>query len=153
MSTADPKREFAVEVVRRLQDEGFSRLVGGRLRPRLSDGPRPARITTSPPMLGPTPCAQLFGLRRTLAVGASFGVIVVVGSKKSGNVEVATFRTDGPYVEGRRPEHVVFSTPEEDAQRRDFTINGMFYDPIAETGLRLRRRGTGFRGRHRPRNW
>jgi len=59
-------------------------------------------------------------------------VIVVVGSKKSGNVEVATFRTDGPYVKGRRPGHVVFSTPEEDAQRRDFTINGMFYDPIAE---------------------
>ena len=80
----------------------------------------------------PEAVRELFGRRRTLAVGASFGVIVVVGSKKSGNIEVATFRTEGPYADGRRPEHVVFSTPEEDAQRRDFTINGMFYDPVAE---------------------
>ena len=80
----------------------------------------------------PETVRELFGRRRTLAVGASFGVIVVVGSKESGNVEVATFRTEGPYVDGRRPEHVVFSTVQEDAQRRDFTINGMFYDPIAE---------------------
>ena len=88
----------------------------------------------------PTAVRELFGRRRTLAVGASFGVIVVVGTKKSGNVEVATFRTEGPYADGRRPDHVDFSTPEEDAQRRDFTINGMFYDPIAEQGPRLRRR-------------
>ncbi len=80
----------------------------------------------------PDAVRDLFGRRRTLAVGASFGVIVVVGTKQSGNIEVATFRTEGPYADGRRPDHVDFSTPEEDAQRRDFTINGMFYDPIAE---------------------
>src|SRR5207302_1579919 len=43
-----------------------------------------------------------------------------------------SFRTEGPYLDGRRPEHVEFATPEEDARRRDFTINGMFYDPLAE---------------------
>lgn len=63
-------------------------------------------------------------------VGAHFGVVIV---KRHGVfVEIATFRTDGSYRDGRRPEQVRFSTPEEDAQRRDFTINGMFEVP--ETG-------------------
>jgi poly(A) polymerase len=57
-------------------------------------------------------------------------VIVVIGPRDIGHVEVATFRTEGPYHDGRRPANVAFCTPEEDAQRRDFTINGMFYDPI-----------------------
>lgn len=131
MSTADPKRDFAVEVVQRLHDEGFRALwAGGCVRDFLMGRvPKDYDVATD---ARPDTVRRLFGLRRTLAVGASFGVIVVVGSQKSGNVEVATFRTDGPYVKGRRPGHVVFSTPEEDAQRRDFTINGMFYDPIAE---------------------
>ena len=55
-------------------------------------------------------------------------------------VEVATFRSDGAYIDGRRPESVVFSSPELDAARRDFTINGMFFDPVAERADRLRRR-------------
>jgi poly(A) polymerase len=64
---------------------------------------------------------------RTYAVGAHFGVIVVV---KSGfNFEVATFRSDGAYLDHRHPVDVRFSSPEEDAKRRDFTINGMFFDP------------------------
>src|SRR6202030_1753221 len=67
---------------------------------------------------------------RTYAVGAHFGVIVVV--ENGAQFEVATFRSDDAYVDGRRPVAVHFSTPEEDAQRRDFTINGMFYDPMAE---------------------
>lgn len=75
---------------------------------------------------------SLFGSRRTIPVGASFGVIVVLGpTKAAGQIEVATFRSDGEYVDGRRPESVHFCRPEEDAQRRDFTINGMFFDPIA----------------------
>ena len=78
----------------------------------------------------PEEVREVFGKRRTLSVGESFGVIVVLGPKSAGQVEVATFRTDGCYVDGRRPESVVFSSPEEDAQRRDFTINGMFYDPL-----------------------
>src|SRR5690606_16981410 len=62
-----------------------------------------------------------------------FGVIIVLGpNRQSDQVEVATFRSDGNYLDGRHPESVRFSTPEEDAQRRDFTINGMFYDPLLE---------------------
>ena len=55
-------------------------------------------------------------------------------------VEVATFRSDGAYTDGRQPDAVVFSSPEEDAQRRDFTINGMFFDPVEGRADRLRRR-------------
>src|ERR1700757_839055 len=63
----------------------------------------------------------------TYAVGAKFGVVVVV--ENGMNFEVATFRSDDAYVDGRRPVAVRFSSPEEDARRRDFTINGMFFDP------------------------
>lgn len=64
---------------------------------------------------------------RTYAVGAHFGVIVVLENKFQ--FEVATFRSDGAYLDGRRPVEVHFATAEEDAARRDFTINGMFFDP------------------------
>ncbi len=64
---------------------------------------------------------------RTYAVGAHFGVIVVLENDLQ--FEVATFRADGAYLDGRHPAEVHFSSPEEDARRRDFTINGMFYDP------------------------
>ena len=63
----------------------------------------------------------------TYAVGAHFGVVVVVES--GFNFEVATFRSDGAYLDHRHPVEVRFSSPEEDAKRRDFTINGMFFDP------------------------
>ena len=65
--------------------------------------------------------------RRTYAVGAHFGVIVVL--EGDWQFEVATFRSDGAYFDGRHPVAVNFSSPEEDARRRDFTINGMFFDP------------------------
>src|SRR5216110_4065952 len=67
---------------------------------------------------------------RTFAVGAHFGVIIVV--ENGFQFEVATFRSDDAHVDGRHPSAVHFSSPQEDAQRRDFTINGMFYDPVAE---------------------
>lgn len=63
----------------------------------------------------------------TVAVGAHFGVIVVL--QNGMQFEVATFRSDGAYLDGRRPVEVHFSSAEEDAKRRDFTINGMFFDP------------------------
>ncbi|CAL1151129.1 unnamed protein product [Cladocopium goreaui] len=75
---------------------------------------------------------EVFGKRRTIAVGAAFGVITVLGSKRSGPIEVATFRSDGGYSDGRRPDAVRFTTAEEDASRRDFTINGLFYDPVED---------------------
>jgi poly(A) polymerase len=65
--------------------------------------------------------------RNTYAVGAKFGVIVVL--ENGINFEVATFRADGAYLDHRHPDKVRFSSPEEDARRRDFTINGMFFDP------------------------
>lgn len=66
---------------------------------------------------------------RTVPVGVQFGVCLVVVDGQT--VEVATFRADGRYLDGRRPATVCFTTAQEDARRRDFTINGMFYDPIA----------------------
>ncbi|HEV8070824.1 MAG TPA: CCA tRNA nucleotidyltransferase [Planctomycetaceae bacterium] len=131
MSSVDRQREFAVDVVRQLQEAGFRALWnGGCVRDFLMGrAPKDYDVATD---ARPDDVRSLFGHRRTLAVGASFGVIIVLGPKQAGNVEVATFRTEGPYLDGRRPEHVDFATPEEDAQRRDFTINGMFYDPISE---------------------
>jgi tRNA nucleotidyltransferase/poly(A) polymerase len=83
----------------------------------------------------PEQIRDLFGHRQTLAIGASFGVITVLGPKSAGQVEVATFRQDAEYSDGRRPDSVHFSTAELDAQRRDFTINGMFYDPVQDVVL------------------
>ncbi len=65
---------------------------------------------------------------RTIPLGIAFGIIVVVLKRES--FEVATFRKDLEYKDGRRPQEVSFCSPKEDADRRDFTINGMFYDPL-----------------------
>jgi len=70
---------------------------------------------------------------RTAPVGLSFGVVLVL--MPAGPVEVATFRRDGPYTDGRRPDHVAFTDEREDALRRDFTINALFYDPDTEEVL------------------
>ena len=67
---------------------------------------------------------------KTIPVGIAFGIVVVIEGRHQ--FEVATFRKDRGYVDGRRPTGIDPATPEEDAQRRDFTINGMFYDPLEE---------------------
>lgn len=67
---------------------------------------------------------------KTIPVGVSFGIVIVVQDKV--HFEVATFRKDRGYVDGRRPSSIEPATAEEDAERRDFTINGMFYDPLRE---------------------
>ncbi|MBI2209518.1 MAG: CCA tRNA nucleotidyltransferase [Deltaproteobacteria bacterium] len=72
---------------------------------------------------------------RTLAVGTQFGVILVIIDGEP--FEVATFRHDGPYLDGRRPSHVRFASLQEDILRRDFTINGMMYDPVADRVIDL----------------
>ena len=125
----DRQREFAVEVVKQLKEAGFNALwAGGCVRDHLlGKTPKDYDVATD---ATPNQVRKVFKARKTLDVGASFGVIVVVGSKKAGSVEVATFRSDGSYSDGRRPDSVTFSSPEEDAQRRDFTINGMFFDPL-----------------------
>ena len=129
-SQADPTRarDFATEVVFRLKNAGFTAFwAGGCVRDDLL-GRTPADydVATS---ARPEEVRDVFGRRRTLAVGAAFGVITVLGPRAAGQVEVATFRTDEAYTDGRHPAGVVFSTPEFDAQRRDFTINGLFLDP------------------------
>lgn len=128
------QREFAVEVVGKLRAAGHTALfAGGCVRDLLLG--RDSKDYDVATTARPDEVRSLFGHRRTLAVGASFGVIVVMGPRTVGHVEVATFRTEGEYVDGRHPSNVAFCTPEEDARRRDFTINGMFYDPIEERVL------------------
>lgn len=126
-----PKRKFALEVVRTLQDAGYiAWWAGGCVRDMLMGRePKDYDVATN---ATPAQVRELFGKRRTLAIGESFGVITVLGGKKAGQVEVATFRRDEGYSDGRHPDAVAFCDPREDALRRDFTINGIFYDPIAE---------------------
>ena len=124
----DAPRQFAEEVVIRLRNAGHQALwAGGCVRDLiLGKTPSDYDVATSA-----VPEDVLLLFRRTVAVGVSFGVVRVLGPKEAGAVEVATFRSDGPYSDGRRPEHVLFGSPEADAARRDFTINGMFLDPLS----------------------
>src|SRR5262249_10299637 len=125
------QREFALEVAKKLREAGFEALwAGGCVRDELLGlTPKDYDVATS---ATPDQIRDLFGRRRTLPIGASFGVITVLGPRAAGQIEVATFRTDAAYSDGRHPDSVTFTTAEHDAQRRDFTINGLFFDPIAE---------------------
>jgi len=125
----DPRRDFALEVVTKLKEHGYQALwAGGCVRDELLGKlPKDYDVATD---AVPEKVRAVFRRRRTLAIGAAFGVISVVGSKAAGQVDVATFREDLEYRDGRRPSSVCYSTPEQDALRRDFTINGIFYDPL-----------------------
>ena len=122
-----PSRNTAEEIVRRLQRAGFAAFwVGGCVRDfLLGREPQDYDIATN---ARPEQIEKLF--KRTLAVGRKFGVMIVVEGKQ--HFQVATFRAEAEYRDGRRPEKVVFSSAEADAQRRDFTVNGLFFDPIAK---------------------
>ena len=126
-----PNREFAIDVVRRLQTAGHEALwAGGCVRDQLLGlDPKDYDVATS---AVPDQVRAVFGKSRTWAVGEAFGVIVVRGPRGVDQIEVATFRIDGGYSDGRRPDSVTFSSAEEDARRRDFTINGIFFDPLTE---------------------
>jgi poly(A) polymerase len=119
--------QTARSIARRLREAGhIAYYAGGSVRDFLRGvPPKDIDIATD---ARPEQVQKLFA--RTYAVGAHFGVIVVL--EKELQFEVATFRSDGAYVDGRRPTEVHFSSAEEDAARRDFTINGMFFDPVAE---------------------
>ena len=134
-SQNNPRREFALNVVRQLRDAGFHALwAGGCVRDQLL-GKEPKDYDVATNAL-PEDVIRTFGQRRTVPVGTAFGVVMIPGpTKRHGQIEVATFRSDGQYLDGRHPESVRFCSPEEDAQRRDFTINGMFFDPISQTVL------------------
>ncbi len=134
MAAISDQHPFALEIVLQLRAAGHIALfAGGCVRDSLLG--REAKDYDIATTARPEQVRKLFGHRRTLAVGASFGVIMVLAPQGGGQVEVATFRTEGPYLDGRRPESVAFCTPEEDARRRDFTINGMFFDPVEQRVL------------------
>ena len=120
-------KEAALGIVRRLRAEGYeSYLAGGSVRDMvLGKEPQDYDITTS---ARPDEISRIFP--ETVPVGAQFGVLLVLID--GAPFEVATFRRDGPYFDGRRPSHVDYGSLEEDVLRRDFTINGMVYDPLAD---------------------
>ncbi len=130
MKILDNARQGALEIVRTLQARGFRALwAGGCVRDMLLGVvPKDYDIATNADLqevIGIFPNAR--------EVGAHFGVVVVTRGECV--YEVARFRRDVGYSDGRHPDRVVFTDEVEDAQRRDFTINGMFYDPIAEQVL------------------
>ncbi len=121
----------ATGIVTKLRSAGFAAyFVGGCVRDRLM-GMVPTDYDIATSAL-PHEVGQLFP--RTVAVGAAFGVVQVL--EEGGAYEVATFRSDGSYCDGRRPDRVIYSTdPSRDVQRRDFTINGLLYDPSSQEVL------------------
>jgi poly(A) polymerase len=120
-------KQAAIEIIRQLQQHGFQALLaGGCVRDMLLG--RPAKDYDVATDALPADVIRLF--RRTLKVGAKFGVVIVL--TQGGQVEVATFRSEAGYEDGRHPTQVRFTTAAQDASRRDFTINGMFYDPLKD---------------------
>jgi poly(A) polymerase len=118
-------KTVAIKIVRKLRENGCQALLaGGCVRDMLLK--RPAKDYDVATDAKPVQIVKLF--KRTLQVGARFGVVIVLVENQQ--VEVATFRTDAGYTDGRHPTDVKFTTAQEDASRRDFTINGMFYDPL-----------------------
>jgi len=122
----------AVVIVKRLREHGYeSYLAGGCVRDMLLDKPpQDYDITTS---AKPDAVAEIFP--QTVPVGAQFGVMLVVVDGEP--FEVATFRHDGPYLDGRHPSEVRYGSLKDDILRRDFTINGMVYDPIEDRVIDL----------------
>lgn len=117
----------AIKIIKKLNDNGFQAvLAGGCVRDFILGLPsNDYDIATN---ATPEVIESLF--EKTIPVGKSFGVIIVIENGKE--YEVATFREDGKYSDNRRPDSVTFGSIEEDAKRRDLTINGIFYDPINE---------------------
>jgi poly(A) polymerase len=114
----------SLTILRTLRALGHEALLaGGSVRDRLlGREPKDYDIATS---ARPEQLQEIF--EKTEGVGVAFGVVLVILDGAA--YEVATFRKDGEYHDGRHPDSVIFSSPEEDALRRDFTVNGMFMDP------------------------
>jgi poly(A) polymerase len=133
-SISSPAGQLAVGIVRRLSDAGHRAvLAGGCVRDcLLGREPKDYDVATA---ARPDQVQELFP--HSLEVGAAFGVICVLGDRPSPGeprlqVEVATFRRDGDYVDGRHPDGVEFADEVEDVKRRDFTVNGLLYDPLKD---------------------
>lgn len=125
-SIAAMSRAAALKIVKRLQDAGFEAyFAGGCVRDRLL-GVEPADYDVATEARPPD-IERLFS--KTIGVGRQFGILLVPEGED--RIEVATFRSDGDYRDGRRPESVTYTTAKEDALRRDFTVNAMFEDPVS----------------------
>jgi poly(A) polymerase len=126
-TTANQLRQQAAAIIRKLQTAGHSAFwVGGCVRDfLLAREPGDYDIATS---ALPEQIEKLFP--KTIPVGRKFGVIIVVADELQ--FQVATFRAEADYRDGRRPETVVFANAQADAERRDFTVNGLFFDPVTE---------------------
>lgn len=118
-------KETAIDIVKRLREKGFNALfAGGCVRDMLMGYlPEDYDIATN---ARPDNIINIF--KRTVPVGVHYGVVLVI--ENGFEFEVATFRSDGTYTDGRHPDTVTFCDARGDALRRDFTINGMFYDPV-----------------------
>ena len=118
-------RKTAIEIIRRLKASGYEAFfVGGCVRDQLlGREPQDFDIATS---ARPEQVESLFP--RTIPIGRKFGVVLVV--EEARQFQVATFRVEADYRDGRHPDRVTFCDAMADARRRDFTINGLFFDPI-----------------------
>ncbi|HTV75360.1 MAG TPA: polynucleotide adenylyltransferase, partial [Candidatus Baltobacteraceae bacterium] len=128
MKTAVSLKTTAKTIVSRLQQAGFAAFwVGGCVRDfLLGREPEDIDIATD---ARPEQIEKLF--KRTIPVGKKFGVIIVL--EDGHQFQVAAFRSEGDYKDGRHPQKVTFSDAKADALRRDFTINALFYDPVSGT--------------------
>ena len=118
------KKDGALDILKTLRAKGYEALwAGGCVRDQLLG--REAQDYDIATNARPEEVMKLFS--KTIPVGIQFGVVLVL--LNDFQYEVATFRAEGKYVDGRHPESVRFCSAKEDALRRDFTINGMFYDP------------------------
>lgn len=122
--TSHPQWTTVVYICQKLSESGYKTVIaGGAVRDALRGvGPKDIDIATS---ASPEMVLSLFN--ESKYVGEHFGVVLV-----DGNIEVASFREEGEYKDGRHPQFVKLSTIEEDAKRRDFTINAMYYDPLKD---------------------
>ena len=127
MTKPHSSEQLALDIVRKLQQAGHvAYFAGGCVRDRLM-GREPADFDVATSAV-PEEVLKLFP--RSQKVGVAFGVVIV--RERRQQVEVATFRAEGEYSDGRRPDTVRFTNAEEDAKRRDFTCNGLFFDPVTE---------------------
>src|ERR1700722_8236408 len=140
MRTMTSAKEHATEIARTLREHGHEAYFAGGCVRDLLLGREPADYDVA---TSATPDVVLEMFPRTFAVGAHFGVVLVAtcgGADAAGAAEtnpdyvlteVATFRSDGAYSDGRHPDAVRYTTSaEEDVKRRDFTINGLLMDPF-----------------------
>ena len=125
-TSAHKIRDLATDIVRQLHTAGFSAFwVGGCVRDYLlGRDPQDYDVATN---ALPGDVEKIF--KRTIPVGRKFGVMIVL--EDGHQFQVATFRAEEDYRDGRRPEKITFANARADAVRRDFTINGLFYDPDA----------------------